>query len=211
EDHPSSSTDLRTTSFSSAGGFVAKWGSTGSGDGKFNSPRGIATDGTNVYVADSANNRVQKFSSAGGFVAKWGSAGSGDGQFNGPTGVTADTNFVLVADRGNHRIEAFYARNGNFTATWGTFGANNGQFKSPSGIAGCCGEFSYVADSGNNRIQRFDFTNFVAKWGRNGGDGSAGSGDGEFNNPKGVAIDQDYNVYVADTGNHRIQKFKPVQ
>ncbi len=42
---------------------------------------------------------------------------------------------------------------------------------------------------------------FVTKW------GSQGSGDGEFTNPVGAAVDSSGNVYVADTGNHRIQKF----
>ena len=34
-----------------------------------------------------------------------------------------------------------------------------------------------------------------------------GSGDGQFNYPYGVAVDSSGNVYVADTDNHRIQKF----
>ena len=42
---------------------------------------------------------------------------------------------------------------------------------------------------------------FLTKW------GSFGSGDGQFNEPDGVAIDASGNVYVADTGNNRIQKF----
>ena len=43
---------------------------------------------------------------------------------------------------------------------------------------------------------------FVKEW------GTAGSGDGQFNSPFGVAVDSNGDVYVADTGNHRIQKFK---
>jgi len=35
--------------------------------------------------------------------------------------------------------------------------------------------------------------------------GSEGSGDGQFNNPHGVAIDQEGHIIVADTRNHRVQ------
>ncbi len=37
--------------------------------------------------------------------------------------------------------------------------------------------------------------------------GSRGSGDGQFSDPEAVAVDQSGNVFVADTGNHRIEKF----
>jgi len=42
---------------------------------------------------------------------------------------------------------------------------------------------------------------FVSKW------GTSGSGNGQFNNPYSVAVDSSGNVYVADTGNNRIQTF----
>src|SRR5713226_3775049 len=42
---------------------------------------------------------------------------------------------------------------------------------------------------------------FVTKW------GSFGSGDGQFNLPDGLGVDSSGNVYVADAGNSRIQKF----
>jgi DNA-binding beta-propeller fold protein YncE len=60
----------------------------------------------------------------------------------------------------------------------------------------------YVADTNNNRIQKFDSDgNFLAKW------GSLGTNDREFSLPEGIAVDADGNVYVADTNNNRIQKF----
>ena len=37
--------------------------------------------------------------------------------------------------------------------------------------------------------------------------GTYGSGDGQFNYPKGVAVDSTGHIYVADTNNHRIQVF----
>lgn len=37
--------------------------------------------------------------------------------------------------------------------------------------------------------------------------GNYGSGDGQFNYPRGVAVDSGGNVYVVDTSNHRIQVF----
>ncbi len=37
--------------------------------------------------------------------------------------------------------------------------------------------------------------------------GTPGSGDGQFNNPRGLAVDRQGFVYVTDSGNHRIQKF----
>jgi tripartite motif-containing protein 71 len=62
----------------------------------------------------------------------------------------------------------------------------------------------YVSDYNNHRVQKFDSEgNFITKW------GSKGTGDGEFVNPNGIAMDSSGNVYVADAGNNRIQVFAP--
>ena len=89
-----------------------------------------------------------------------------------------------------------------FITRWGSKGSGDGQFKYPGDIAIDASGNVYVADSGNDRIQKFTSDGaFIAKW------GSEGSGDGQFNSPARIAVDASDNVYVADYGNHRIQKF----
>ena len=56
-------------------------GGKGIGEGEFDSPTGIAVDGTgNVLVADTGNGRIEKFSPTGAFLSIIGSKGSGHGQ-----------------------------------------------------------------------------------------------------------------------------------
>jgi DNA-binding beta-propeller fold protein YncE len=64
-------------------------------------------------------------------------------------------------------------------------------FYTPIGIAVDPSGNVYVADTGSDRIQKFDSNgNFLAKW------GSFGTGDGQFHSPYGVAVDSSGNVYV---------------
>jgi DNA-binding beta-propeller fold protein YncE len=60
-----------------------------------------------------------------------------------------------------------------------------------------------VADTGNNQIEFYNPTSGV----RTGKFGSFGSGNGQLNSPRDVAIDGSANIYVADAGNNRVEKF----
>lgn len=66
-------------------------------------------------------------------------------------------------------------------------------------------------DTDNQRVEKFDSVGiFISEWGKNGGIPVVpyhSTEDGEFWYPQGIAVDNEDNVYVADTGNHRIQKF----
>jgi DNA-binding beta-propeller fold protein YncE len=151
----------------------------------------------------------------------------GDGQFDGPTDIAIDaTGNIYVVDSGNHRIQKFDST-GRFLGKWGTRGSGDGQFETPIGIAlDGSGKFVYVTDKGNHRIQKFDVSGptvrFLTKWGSEcnltvtpptgrcldpDGAGPLQVGDGQFFEPQAIAVDGAGNVYVSDTGNHRIQKF----
>ena len=71
--------------------FLAKWGSSGDGDGQFAFPTGVATDAAgNVYVADQNNHNIQRFDSTGTFLAKWGSSDERHGRLDCRFGVATD-------------------------------------------------------------------------------------------------------------------------
>jgi DNA-binding beta-propeller fold protein YncE len=82
-------------------------------------------------------------------------------------------------------------------------GAQQDVFQRPTDVAWDSAGNIYVADGyGNSRIAKFDKSGkFVKSW------GSRGSDNGQFNIAHGIAIDAQGNVYVADTGNKRIQVF----
>ena len=119
--------------------------------------------------------------------------------------VTDSSDRVYVTDEYNDTVWV-YTRDGQLYSRWGADGSGNGQFHSPMGMALNSSGYLYIADTYNNRIQVFtrDGT-YQGKIGRFGG--GSGTGNGEFDEPRGVAIDANDNLLVADTGNHRIQVF----
>lgn len=144
----------------STGAFVAYWGSIGSGDGQFNAPVGIATDGTHVYVVDQGNKRVQKFTTSGTFVSKWGTSGTGDGQFTTPVGIAINpvNGNILVTDTGRDDIQEFTS-SGSFVRKFSTLGSGDGQVNNPSGVVvSADGTGVYVADEGNDRVTKFTYS-----------------------------------------------------
>jgi len=183
--------------------FVTKWGSTGTGDGQFNYPLGIAVtvDGY-VYVADNSNYRIQKFDSSGAFITKW-YYGDTVEDWLIPLDVAVDGDgYVYVSDNLYSRIYKFDSF-GNYVTKWGSQGTGDGQFSWAYGITADPFGYIYTAECGsNNRIQKFDsWGTFFTMW------GTRGTEDGQFIAPDGVAADADGYVYVADSTNCRIQKF----
>jgi DNA-binding beta-propeller fold protein YncE len=210
----------RVQKFDNAGNFIILWGNFGSANSNFHNPSGVACDGKgDVWVVDTNNHRVQKFDGKlGGYLMKFGSRGNGEGQFNSPWGIAVDRvrGYVYVVDSANFRVQKF-DMTGEFIMSWGSFGNGDGQFYFPRGVAVDQSDGSvYVVDMGNHRIQKFDTSTNVlpqllTKWGGSSEPGHASSAlaqeAGQLRSPWGIAIDGAGDVYVTDTGNHRIEKF----
>ena len=253
-----------------------KSGVSGGLGGELNTPTGVATDAAgNVYVADFANNRIQKFDSAGNFLRAWGrdvdtgggggfeictvaanckagTTGGLGGEMNGPIDVTVDAaGNVYVVENDGHRVQKFDP-SGAFLRAWGkdvvdnggstgaevcaaagscktgVAGGLGGEFNFPAGAVVAPSGAVYVADTGNQRVQRFSSNaGFELTWGRDvdtaGGAGAEictvaanckagveGGLGGEFASPMGsMGLDAGGNLYLTDLNNNRVQVFNP--
>lgn len=176
-------------------------GGKGTGRGQFDSPTGIAVDGSgSVLVADTNNARIEKFSATGIFLGTLGTKGTGYGQLRNPNGIAVDRmNNIYVADAFNHWVQKL-APDGTFLAQWK--GPEPG-FYGPRRVVIGPDDSIYVVDQGHNRIAKLSPEGKVlATW------GSRGTGDGQFDDPTSVAVDPTTDkVYVADPRNKRIQVF----
>lgn len=135
----------------------------------------------------------------------------------------------LVADTGNHRIVVLDSA-GNFQFSFGgvcnladmpttpcpdpdgsgPLESGDGQFFEPWGVAVDGAGLIYVADTWNGRIQVFDQTGrFLRKWGRFAATNGELGDPLSFFGPRGLAIDLNGNLLIADTGNKRILHYTP--
>jgi hypothetical protein len=197
----------------------------------FSGPFGISLDVSgNVIVADYGNHNIRVVYPNRSVITLAGgsSAGSNDGigtaaLFNRPYGVAVpvDTSAkVYVADWANHKIRLIYPNLTVITLAGGSssgtaMGSANGVgtaalFNNPGGIAVDTWGNVFVAGTNNNNIRvvypnRSVITLAGSSLGFNDGVGTAA----RFNQPYGVAVDTNGNVYVADNNNHKIRLIYP--
>jgi RHS repeat-associated protein len=167
--------------------FQTSFGLAGSSHSALKSPTDVALDSSgNSWVVDSANNRVVEYNGAGEFIREAGGLGTGAGKLAGPAGIDVDSaGNVWVADTGNNRVVEF-SGSGAFLET---FGASVNKTKVEAG--GTEAEKNLCTAASGNTCQA----------------GSGGSFPGHMSAPKGIAAPATGGVWVADTGNGRLEKF----
>ncbi len=193
-------------------------------------PSGVAFDASgNLYVADTSNHRIRLVSQDGTITTMAGNgvAGySGDNAFaaksqlNIPDGLAFDSaGNLYIADTGNHVIRRISGGIISTVAGSGVPGnsgdggpATSAALYNPNAVAVDRSGNLYIADSGNNRIRVVDrsgMINFYA------GDpdavpGFAGDNGparyARFDYPRGLAVDDSGNLYIADYFNNRVRK-----
>ncbi len=214
-----------TTFAGSGGGYLDGTGNAA----QFGNPRGLCSDSSgNIYVADIQNYRIRKITPSGVVSTIAGSTpnssfeGYIDGtgivsQFRTTSGVCSDSlGNIYVADSENQRIRKI-----NSTGVVSTFAGttisegigSSARFNNPYGVCSDSSGNIYVADTHNNRIRKITPSGVVSTFAGS-GSGVPGFVDGiatfaQFNSPCGLCSDSFGNIYVADTGNHRIRKITP--
>jgi sugar lactone lactonase YvrE len=200
------------------------------------SPRGLAVDSNgNLWVADNSYNRVLRFPNAatvdnsggaptadlvlGQTAFNTSTSSSSSSGLSGPYAVAVSSTDVWVADGNNNRVTSYHLSGLAATgaAPWKILSATPGtSLNSPSGLALTSDTILWVADSGNNRVLRYDVTSstFTAVLGQ--GDytsTSTGSTASSFYSPEGLAADLSgatATLWVADRVNNRVLRFTDV-
>lgn len=188
----------RIQEFTGDGTFLKQWGS------GFN-PTGVATDSANnVYVTEQFDHRAAKFTDEGVLIKRWNT----QGQF--PRGIALDSLnnvYVVTTDfnSNTYSVEK-YSSDGVFIESWSSTGSVNEDNLNLYGIDIDGSNNVYVADTRNDRIQKFTSEGTLLA-----NIGSSGGSDGQLNQPTDVDVDDGTGeVYVTDSGNHRVQVFAPV-
>lgn len=200
---------------------VAGTGSPGfSGDGRpavsgrLTNPFGVAVDSSgNLYVADLGNHRIRKIDS-GGII----STVPGTDSSECPTAVAVDAAGNVFFSRSAYSVVDKVDAQGTVRRVAGRSGksfsgdggpATGATLMMPFGVALDQAGHVYIADTYNQRIRKVagGIIETVAGSGYSGSlENGIAATQARLNSPFAVAVDQNGNIYIADTYAHRIRK-----
>jgi hypothetical protein len=198
-------------------------------------PRAVATDysnatrlsGSNVYVVD-ANHEVEEINAAGRLSVIAGTGVSGapvpGPALGSPLGnllgvaVNPSTGDVFVADASNNVVEeitpggtlSIFAGGGQTMPSTASIAATGAMLRAPSGVGVDPAGDLFIADSGNNMVEKVTTSGMLSTFAGTGVPGaptnSAVATTSKLNSPDAVAVDDLGNVDVADAGNFEVDQ-----
>lgn len=179
------------------GGIVRQFGGGGGKEGYFDDVRDIAiTSKGIIYVADYDNDRVQAFSPGGLFLNAMGME-KGGVVFRSPAAIAVDPQDGLYVLDDSDRSVTMFGPDGTRV---GRFGGKE-VFDEPVAIAASRSEI-FVLDRGYGEVKVFNHEGtYLRRF------SGRGAGRGELEGPSSIALRDEVEILVADTGNKRIQTF----
>ncbi len=182
----------------------------------FNTPTTLSFDSKgNLYILDLGNDRIRRITTDG-IINSYAGTGlrgaSGDGGIAKAANIAAAGIFIdnrdnlLIADGTNNRVRIVTPGDGviDTLAGVGLISYN------PRGIV-VDGNIIYFSDTSNHRVRRFNLgTGQIDLVAGSGFGGFAGDGAdalaASLNSPRGLAMDAQKNLYIADSANNRIRR-----
>ena len=199
------------STFSREGTNLSSFGSpTLLGEHILSKPHGVAVLDDTILVTDSGKHCISMFTSEGNFIKSVGELGSGPLQFDEPMGISIhpSSKHIYVTEYKNNRIQVLKLEPDlKFVDTFGSKGEKHGEFIKPWDVSFNSDGFVYIADSGNHRIQVFEYRD--SKWNFIRTIGKEGRDEGQLMWPSSVFIDHKNQnlVYVTEDDNYRVSIF----
>ncbi|HEY3175419.1 MAG TPA: hypothetical protein VGK94_06600 [Candidatus Polarisedimenticolia bacterium] len=195
-------------------------------------PGGVAVDAAgNVIIADTYNNRIRRVDARTGIIRTVAGGGNEDPWKDNhpaiaaslalPTALAVDPEGnLLFTDSGHFRVRKVDMPSGLIQAVAGRgtnrytgdgSPATSADLENPGALALDSGGNLFIVEAGDDRVRRVDArTRLISTFAGTGAQGFSGDGGPALNarlyGPRGVAVDREGNVFIADASNRRIRR-----
>jgi sugar lactone lactonase YvrE len=199
-------------------------GAFGYGRGQLVNPQDLAVSPQGDLFVSSENDEIVEFAPTPGTTsyAATGTVVAGSGTaLSGPSGLAFDASGDLfVSYTAENEVLEFayngstgtYPSIGTVVAGTGAVGSAPNELSGPSGIALDSKGDLFVVDTGNSRVEEFTYNSSTEAYASNAidvaGTGVAGTGANYLTEPNDVVLDNNGDLFIADTGNVRVMEYQ---